>query len=333
MAVEVGQEQGHAGDALGAWGAVGDDKVKALQALYVVFMTQTLPDVDYDDCSSSNKKKPCANAPTPAGYDEGIDPAWEIWSEVSVGDFYPLAGVSKTIYTSSPMYPANAATYLSGNGWFVTTKYDKTNPANKDAPTGSAGVTIETLQFQYRDWSGKVRVAMRVKDNDGKPRFATRFLEESGAAELTDTIYYIQPHPPLRFARQVPSVAPPPKVTANIPSTVYYGQLTRFSAVADFNGVPFELASEAAGAPVYDIVMRTGRHLGGLLRMTRGLAMPDKVAASVTNCCLMSRCRAPRARRMPISRVRSVTVASMMFMMPMPPTISEMPAMVTRSIL
>ena len=32
------------------------------------------------------------------------------------------------------------------------------------------------------------------------------------------------------------------------------------------------------------------------------------------------------ARRMPISRVRSSTVASMMFMMPMPPTSSEMPA-------
>ena len=29
---------------------------------------------------------------------------------------------------------------------------------------------------------------------------------------------------------------------------------------------------------------------------------------------------------MPISRVRSVTVASMMFMIPMPPTRSEMPA-------
>ena len=29
---------------------------------------------------------------------------------------------------------------------------------------------------------------------------------------------------------------------------------------------------------------------------------------------------------MPISRVRSVTVASMMFMMPMPPTISEIDA-------
>ena len=32
---------------------------------------------------------------------------------------------------------------------------------------------------------------------------------------------------------------------------------------------------------------------------------------------------------MPISRVRSVTVASMMFMMPMPPTTSEMPAIAT----
>ena len=30
--------------------------------------------------------------------------------------------------------------------------------------------------------------------------------------------------------------------------------------------------------------------------------------------------------RMPISRVRSVTLTSMMFMMPMPPTSSEMPA-------
>ena len=33
------------------------------------------------------------------------------------------------------------------------------------------------------------------------------------------------------------------------------------------------------------------------------------------------------ALRTPISRVRSVTVTSMMFMMPMPPTTSEMPAM------
>ena len=33
------------------------------------------------------------------------------------------------------------------------------------------------------------------------------------------------------------------------------------------------------------------------------------------------------ALRMPISRVRSVTVTSMMFIMPMPPTMSDMLAM------
>ena len=40
----------------------------------------------------------------------------------------------------------------------------------------------------------------------------------------------------------------------------------------------------------------------------------------------MSRCRAPTASRRPISRVRSVTDTSMMFMMPMPPTASDTPA-------
>ena len=38
----------------------------------------------------------------------------------------------------------------------------------------------------------------------------------------------------------------------------------------------------------------------------------------------MSRAEAPTARRIPISRVRSVTVTSMMFMMPMPEITSVM---------
>ena len=42
---------------------------------------------------------------------------------------------------------------------------------------------------------------------------------------------------------------------------------------------------------------------------------------------------APSARRIPISRVRSVTVASMMFMMPMPPTKSEIEAIVPKMML
>ncbi len=47
---------------------------------------------------------------------------------------------------------------------------------------------------------------------------------------------------------------------------------------------------------------------------------------SMRNWARMSRRFAPSALRMPISRVRSVTVMSMMFMMPMPPTTREMPA-------
>jgi len=42
---------------------------------------------------------------------------------------------------------------------------------------------------------------------------------------------------------------------------------------------------------------------------------------------------APSARRMPISRVRSVIVASMMFMMPMPPTMREIAAIDPRTML
>ena len=41
---------------------------------------------------------------------------------------------------------------------------------------------------------------------------------------------------------------------------------------------------------------------------------------------------APSAMRMPISRVRSVTLTSMMFMMPMPPTRRLTPAMLASSI-
>ena len=45
----------------------------------------------------------------------------------------------------------------------------------------------------------------------------------------------------------------------------------------------------------------------------------------------MSFCRAPMAMRMPISRVRSVTETSMMFMMPMPPTSKDTEAMAPSS--
>ena len=48
--------------------------------------------------------------------------------------------------------------------------------------------------------------------------------------------------------------------------------------------------------------------------------------ASARNCEVMSERVAPIALRRPISRIRSVTLVSIMFMIPMPPTSSEMPA-------
>ncbi len=52
----------------------------------------------------------------------------------------------------------------------------------------------------------------------------------------------------------------------------------------------------------------------------------DIMMASMRNWLSMSTLRAPTLMRKPISRVRSVTLTYMMFMMPMPPTTSEMPA-------
>ncbi len=50
----------------------------------------------------------------------------------------------------------------------------------------------------------------------------------------------------------------------------------------------------------------------------------DNVSASAKNWRRMSRRAAPSALRMPISRVRSVTLISMMFMMTIPPTTTPM---------
>ena len=64
--------------------------------------------------------------------------------------------------------------------------------------------------------------------------------------------------------------------------------------------------------------------------MPRAQPIMQRTTASIRNCTRMVLRLAPMALRMPISRVRSVTVTSMMFMMPIPPTISEMAAMPPR---
>ena len=58
----------------------------------------------------------------------------------------------------------------------------------------------------------------------------------------------------------------------------------------------------------------------------------EMIVVSIRNWRTTSRWRAPMARRTPISRVRSSTLASMMFMIPMPPTSSEIDAIATITI-
>src|ERR1700680_2620409 len=58
----------------------------------------------------------------------------------------------------------------------------------------------------------------------------------------------------------------------------------------------------------------------------------ESVTASTRNCDRISLVFAPTAWRSPISRVRSVTDTSMMFMMPMPPTINDTEAMAASKI-
>ena len=57
----------------------------------------------------------------------------------------------------------------------------------------------------------------------------------------------------------------------------------------------------------------------------------DRKTASVRNCRRISRRVAPSALRMPISRMRAETFASMLFMMPTPDTTSVMKAAAVRT--
>ena len=58
---------------------------------------------------------------------------------------------------------------------------------------------------------------------------------------------------------------------------------------------------------------------------------PVSVAASIRNCVIISFFLAPHALRMPISRVRSVTDTSIIFITPMPPMSSPTDEMATIS--
>lgn len=230
--------------------AGSENQQRAYQALYTLFMSKTMPDVDPDgDCSGNNGNltKPCAHQAPPPAFNPTTDPAFLVWTEEASG--WVPRGLQTSIYSSSPTYPAFVSTYMSGNGWFVSTKYDSSNPANLDAPTGAPGAKIQTLRLPYRNWQGQVWVASRVKDNQGLIRFATAPLDasqgnpcaQSGTSGcITDRLDYLQANGKKAIAVIVPANTSAPVVSANVPSIAYYRQPTRVSAEATpgVGGVP-----------------------------------------------------------------------------------------------
>src|SRR6267143_389002 len=123
-------------------------------------------------------------------------------------------------------------------------------------------------------------------------------LEQSGHVSARSAV--IGSSRAARLAGYTPATIPTP-APSTTPTTMDHG------ATAAGSGV------RAATAPASPIPSATPP------------AAPTRasVVASTRNCRRMSRRRAPRDMRMPISRVRSATAISMMFMMTIPPTTSD----------
>ena len=119
----------------------------------------------------------------------------------------------RSIYAVDPLNSTTAATANenvrlsgTGNGWFVTTKYDGSKDENQHGPQGTPGATMQNIRLYYRDWDGRSVVAEHVQDEAGRSMFALAIIDKDyvgvcslpatgGAITtcLTDTIRYVEP--------------------------------------------------------------------------------------------------------------------------------------------
>jgi hypothetical protein len=220
------------------------------QALYALFVSTTLPEADLS-CDGPNTVDAygtdlCANAPTPPA-PSSSDPVFKISENGTTS-------LSRTLYSIDPAgYYDN--TYMSGNGWFVTQRFDPTNPANATTPTdGSA--TLQSLSFDYTDWAGNNYEAERVMVN-GQPMFAITPLDQGNSSAcavpagtastpcLTTSIQYQAPNGTGvglytdATAQLVPASSAAPTAYATYANTVDAGQATTFTATgSDPNNSP-----------------------------------------------------------------------------------------------
>ncbi len=95
-------------------------------ALYSTFVEQTLPEADLSCTSQFVESPPCANAPAPPA-PGSTDPSFLVTANGTTT-------LQRSIYSVDPGGFFDN-TYLSGNGWFVTQKFDPTDTANATSPT------------------------------------------------------------------------------------------------------------------------------------------------------------------------------------------------------
>ena len=143
----------------------------ATNALYELFLAQTLPDVSLD-CANSNVN--CVTIPpTPIPGPQSSDPQFDILAQGAA-----QSTLTSSIYTASPLGLFDS-TRISGNGWFVTHKYDPTDPNNLNNPNGRAGGTNQGLSFEYTGWDKKAWLATIVHNASGAMLFAETPLDSS----------------------------------------------------------------------------------------------------------------------------------------------------------
>jgi hypothetical protein len=218
-------------------------------ALLTTFLATTAIDVD-PDCQlptpdNPYSKFPCSHAPAPPASTATDDVFYVTTDEGGSAQ----GSLRSSIYTVNPIDSGPAfvgeSVRLSGDGWFVATKFDANAPANLNEPT-DPGATLQTLRLYYRDADGKSKVAERFVDDTGTSKFIVTSTESgdlgpcatpgttgSTSSCVTDTIYYVEPDGTKASARLVAFDSTLPQVHALVPARAIAGQPITLSATAE----------------------------------------------------------------------------------------------------
>jgi hypothetical protein len=217
----------------------------AVNGLFYLFMSQTLPDVTLD-CTGwpVGASARCVTIDPPIPGPSPSDPQFMVIEQGAT-----QSTRASSIYASSPLGP-DELTRISGNGWFVTQKYDPSDPNNLNAPDGTPGGTSQDLSFEYKDWQGNAWRAYIVHDTTGRILFAKTPLDPSdlnvctdaatASSCLSDSLQYTEPNGDQATATIFSSSAPPPTVNASVPTHASAGEPVTLSASApSLGGGPF----------------------------------------------------------------------------------------------